>query len=116
MRTLSQGAIDALFFIQKYRFLTIAQFAKLANYSAYHSAEVLRRLEGRGYVGYFGFAAIPPHGRTPKVFFLTRRGYEFLQTLTEEPLGPFIDVEKQATWTPQMPHRLRLLDLFIALE
>ena len=118
MLTLSEGAIIGLSFIQKYRFLTILQFARCANFSDYHAAKVLRKLEWRKAVGYFGFTAIPGHGKTPKVYFLKKKGWELLQRVTDDPekSGPFVDVHQEATWTPQMYHRLRLLDLFIALE
>jgi Replication-relaxation len=117
--SLSPGTLTGLFFIHRYRFLTIHQFARIAGFSAYHSGEVLRRLETRSAVGYFGFVSIPGHGKTPKVYFLKRRGYEFLRSeggYEEEELGTFVEAHQEITWSPQMYHRLRLLDLFIALE
>src|SRR4051812_5998571 len=55
VRTLSEGTILGLTFLHKYRFLTIAQFAKCASFSSYHAGEVLRGLERWGYIGYFGY-------------------------------------------------------------
>jgi len=118
MRTLSHGVLEGLLFICRYRHLTIGQFARVAKFSDYHSAEVLRTLEGRGHLGHFGGSVIPGQGKTPKVYYLKRRGYEFLQSAIDDPeiAGPYIDVGKDATWIPQMYHRLRLIDLFVALE
>jgi hypothetical protein len=59
LRTLSEGTLRGLYFIHKYRFLTIAQFGRIAGFSFYHAAEVLRGLERWGLVGWFGFVGIP---------------------------------------------------------
>jgi hypothetical protein len=55
------------------RFLTIAQFARIAGFSVYHSAEVLRGLERWGLIGWFGFVGIPGQGKAPKVYYLRRK-------------------------------------------
>ncbi len=47
-RTLSTGTLRGLYFIHKYRFLTIAQFAKIANFSSYHAAEERRQAREEG--------------------------------------------------------------------
>jgi len=117
--TLTEATLRGLFFIARYRFLTIGQFAKITNYSNYHAGEILRKLESRNAVGFFGYSTIPGLGRTPKVYYLPKRGWEYLLTegeYTQEDVGAFVEVSKELTWTPQMYHRLRLLDLFIALE
>jgi len=116
---LTRGTLTGLSFIQKYRFLTIPQFARTANFSIFHARDVLRTLEGRGALGFFGYVSIPGQGRTPKVYYLKRKGWEYLRDesgLPEEEIGPFQEVSPELTWTPQMYHRLRLLDCFIALE
>jgi hypothetical protein len=105
--------------MQKYRFLSIAQFARFTAVRYDHAAEKLRELENRRVVGYFGYTSIPGQGRTPKIYFLTRRGYDWLISESDgtvDEIGPFRDVHREFTWTPQMYHRLRLLDCFIALE
>jgi Replication-relaxation len=117
--SLTGGALAGLYFIQKYRFLTITQFARIAGFSNYHAGEILRNLEARNVVGFFGFTTIRGHGKTPKVYYLKRKGWELLQTDSEYPperIGPFMEVSREFGWTPQMYHRLRLLDLFVALE
>jgi hypothetical protein len=117
--TLTEGTLRGLAYIQQYRFLTIAQFARIAGISNYHAGQVLQALETRQFVGYFGFTVIPGHGKTPKAYYLKRRGFEALileGTHEPEELGPFSEVGQGYAWSPQMYHRLRLLDLFISLE
>src|SRR4051812_17883749 len=117
--SLTPGALAGLACMQRYRFLTIPQFARIAQITRRHAAEVLRHMEQRRIIGYFGYTSIPGQGRTPKVYFLTRRGYEWLvneSDLSAETIGPFHDVHREFSWSPQMYHRLALLDCFIALE
>jgi hypothetical protein len=114
-RTLSKSALTGLFFIHKYRFLTIAQFARIATFSQYHAAEILRDLERWGIVGYFGYTGIPGHGKTPKVYYLKRRGWELL-CAERVSLSEFSEVHKETTWTPYMYHRLRIIDAMVSLE
>src|SRR3954452_16417954 len=116
---LTSGTLSGLACMQRYRFLSIAQFARFTAVRYDHAAEKLRELENRRLVGYFGYTSIPGQGKTPKIYSLTRRGYDWLLSEsdgTEEEIGPFRDVHREFTWTPQMYHRLRLLDCFIALE
>jgi len=117
LRSLSEGTLTGLSFMQRYRFLTIAQFAKIAGFSDYHAAEVLRGLERWGVTGFFGYIGIPGQGKTPKVYYLKRRGYDILcaeSSLHTEITEPFSEVH--TTWTPQMYHRLRTIDILIAAE
>jgi protein involved in plasmid replication-relaxation len=113
------GAILGLFFMQRYRFLTITQFAAVTGLSYKHTADLLRGFESRGHIGYFGHVRIPGHGKTPKAYFIKRKGWELLRRtgdIPEELIGSFIEAHREETWSPQMYHRLRLLDLLIALE
>src|SRR4051812_37882739 len=117
--SLTPGIVRGLFCMHRYRFLTIPQFARIANVTYKYAAKQLYIMEQRRVVGYFGLLSIPAQGKTPKVYFLARRGYEWLVNESElavEEIGAFHDVHREFTWTPQMYHRLRLLDCFIALE
>jgi Replication-relaxation len=117
--TLSPSSLLGLFYVQRYRFLTIAQFARAAGLSVDHAGELLRRFENRGVVGHFGHVRIPGHGKTPKAYYLKRKGFELLKResdIPEEFLGTFVEAHREAAWSPQMYHRLRLLDLLITLE
>ena len=72
-----------------------------------------------GFLGFFGNAGLIGHGKTPKVYFLTRKGFDLLVTETDIPaelLGSFKEVKVEAAWSPQMYHRLRMVDLLISLE
>jgi hypothetical protein len=72
-----------------------------------------------GVVGFFGYTGIPGHGKTPKVYYLKRKGFDVLcaeTSLLDDAIGEFTDVHKEATWTPQMYHRIRIIDLLISLE
>src|SRR3954465_15699288 len=117
--TLSENALVGLYFIQRYRFLTIAQFGRAAGLKPSFSAELLRSLETRDFLGYFGNVGLQGRGKTPKVYYLTRKGYELLRResdIPDELLGTFKETFVEAKWSPQTYHRLALVDLLIALE
>lgn len=114
--SLSEKPLRGLFFIHKYRFLSISQFARISGLSRYHAAELLRRLERLQAVGFFGNTPVAGAGRTPKVYYLRKKGYGFLAGETDYELEKFIEPNFELSWTPQMYHRLALLDLFMALE
>src|SRR4051794_39688717 len=116
--TLSENALVGLYFIQRYRFLTIAQFGRAAGLKPSFSAELLRSLETRGFLGYFGNIGTHGHGKTPKVYYLTHKGYELLRRESDIPddlLGTLKEPFVEAKWSPQPYHRLCLVDLLIAL-
>jgi hypothetical protein len=114
-RQLSPGILTGLYHVYKYRFLTISQFARIANLTTHHVAEVLRDLEKGGLIGFFGYTSIPGQGKTPKVYFLRRKGWELLCAECDL-VGEFSEVCKEVTWTPQMYHRLRIIDCLVSLE
>jgi Replication-relaxation len=116
---LTENALIGLFAVNRYRFLTIDQFARMAAVHYNHAAKLLKGLETRGMVGFFGHTSVPLQGSTPKAYYLTRRGWELLRHdsgIPEELIGPFVEVHKETTWTQHMAHRLKLLDVFVALE
>src|SRR3954451_10448401 len=113
------GAVLGLFYLQRYRFLTITQVARVTGLSYHHTADLLRGFAARGHVGHFGHVRIPGHGKTPKAYYLKRKGWELLRRasdIPEELIGAFVEAHREETWSPQMYHRLRLLDLLIGLE
>ena len=63
---LTEGVVLGLFFVQRYRFLTIDQFARAAGMHRDTASRQLRSLELRGVLSHFGNACLPGHGRTPK--------------------------------------------------
>src|SRR5688500_234679 len=117
--TLTEAAAVGLFFIQRYRFLIIDQFARIASLNRSTASGQLRILERQGFLNHFGNTRLSGHGKTPKAYFLTRKGFDLLVSETdipEELIGRFKEVRVEAAWSPQMYHRLRTVDLLISLE
>ena len=117
--TLTERAVAGLFCVQRYRFLTINQFAKASGLHRITAANKLLFFQQCGLLGYFGNTGLRGYGKTPKAYFLTRKGWELLaaeSAIPEELLGRYKEVKVEAAWSPQMYHRLRTVDLLIALE
>jgi hypothetical protein len=117
--TLTDSAILGLFFIQRYRFLTTDQFARAAAINRNTAAHLLRRLEVQKLLDYFGNTGLRGYGKTPKAYFLTRKGWELLSRESDIPpelLGSHKEIKVDARWSPQMYHRLRTVDLMISAE
>ena len=116
---LTDGAVLGLFFIQRYRFLTIEQFARVSAMHRETASKQLRALELHGLLGHYGNITLPGYGRTPKVYFLTRKGWEILSRESDIPpelIGTFKEIHVEARWSPQMFHRLRIVDLMVSAE
>jgi hypothetical protein len=117
--TLTENATVGLFCIQRYRFLTIDQFARIASLHRSTAVGKLRLFEEQGFLGHFGNIGMRGYGKTPKAYFLTKKGWEFLRQeseIPEEVLGAYKEIKIEASWSPQMYHRLRTVDLLISLE
>ena len=117
--TLSESTILGLFFIQRYRFLTIDQFARAAGMKRPSASDQLRALERHGLLGHFGNVGMRGHGKTPKVYYLKRKGFEILTRESDIPaelIGTHKETHVEAKWSPQMYHRLHTVDLMIAAE
>jgi hypothetical protein len=117
--TLPDSTVLGLFFIQRYRFLTIDQFARSADLNRSTASDQLLFLERFGLLGHFGNTGLAGHGKTPKAYFLTRKGWEMLMRESDIPLeliGTHKEIKVEARWSPQMYHRLRTVDLMISAE
>lgn len=64
--TLTEQALLGLFYIQRYRFLTISQFARAADYKRPNASAQLRILERHGLLGFFGNTGSPLSPRPHK--------------------------------------------------
>jgi hypothetical protein len=56
-------------------------------------------------------------GKTPKAYFLTRKGWELLSSesgVPPEVLVGYKEVKVEAAWSPQMYHRLATVDLLMS--
>lgn len=116
---LGRSSLLGLFFIQRYRFLTIEQFARAAGMKRPAAAQQLRALELHGVLGHFGNVGMRGYGKTPKVFYLKRKGFELLLRESDIPpelIGTHKETHVEARWSPQMYHRLHTVDLMIAAE
>jgi hypothetical protein len=78
--TLTVNATVGLFCIQRYRFLTIDQFARIACLHRSTAVGKLRLFEQQGFLGHFGNTGVRGYGKTPKAYFLTRKGWELLSS------------------------------------
>ena len=108
-----------LFFTQRYRFLTIDQFARAAGMRRETAGNQLRGLQTAGILGHFGNTGLGGQGKTPKVYYLTRKGWEFLRResgIEEELIGAYREIHTEASWSPVMYHRLRTVDCLISGE
>src|SRR3954447_21092462 len=117
--TLSAASTLGLFFIQRYRFLTIDQFARATRLNRSTASDILRMLERHSLLGHFGNTGQPGYGKTPKAYFLTRKGWEILSRESDIPpevIGTHKEIKVEARWSPQMYHRLRTVDLMISAE
>ena len=64
--TLTTQMALGLFFIQRYRFLTIDQYARAAELNRSTASDQLRFLERHGLLGHFGNTGLGGLGKTPK--------------------------------------------------
>lgn len=117
---LSAQTLRGLYFLNKYRFLTISQFAAVTGYSYQYAKELLRGLQKHKAVDFFGYQPVSGHGKTPKVYYPTERAWTYVMLESAqydaETIGRFVPIPEEITWTPEMYHRLRIIDLFVALE
>ena len=49
------------------------------------ASEQLRQFERAGVLGFFGNTRLPGNGKTPKAYYLTRKGWELLQDVVDIP-------------------------------
>ena len=116
---LTEEALTGLFYIQRYRYLTINQFGHITGLSYEKSASVLRIMERKSYLGHFGNVPFGGRGKAPKTYFLTRKGHGFLvDNLPDmiEEIGGYKKVNSDVKWTPKTYHNLALIDCFLAIE
>src|SRR5512144_2986774 len=83
---LTEGVVLGLFFVQRYRFLTIDQFARASGMHRDTASRQLRSLDPRGVPSHFATACPPGHGRTAKVDVLTRTGWEVVSRESDIPV------------------------------
>jgi hypothetical protein len=67
-------------------------------------------------VGFIGFVFLPGHGKTPKVYYLKRKGFDLLWQEKKDFDETFSEIHKETAWTPAMYHRLKTIELMLSAE
>lgn len=116
---MTDAVLAALTTIQSYRYLTATQVATMAGLNKKSTADMLLRLERHGLLGAFGNVGVRGLGKTPKVYFLKRRGHRLLGVELEaasRPVPKFTEVNIATRWSPLMYHRLATIDVLSWVE
>lgn len=111
--------LQAMAAIMDYRYLTVNQIAVICGLRPKSASEMLLRLERQRLLGSFGNVGIRGYGKTPKVYFLTKRGHALLSEEMEaqgRAIGPFRQINISSRWSPLMYHRLATLDVLSYVE
>lgn len=117
--SVTEVTLRALSAICSYRYLTVAQVATICGTKPKTTSEMLLRLERGRLLDHFGNTGIRGYGKTPKVYFLTKRGHALLteeQEALELPVPPYTQVNVSTRWSPMMYHRLATLDVVSYIE
>ncbi len=117
--TVTEVTLAALSAILEYRYLSVKQVAVIAGVRDKSASELLLKLERYGALSHFGNSGLYGAGKTPKVYYLTKRGYRLLADEFEamgRHVAPFKAVNMNSKWSPVMFHRMATLDVMMSLE
>ena len=117
--SVTEVTLRALTAICAYRFLTVAQVATICGTKPKTTSEMLLRLERARLLDHFGNAGVRGYGKTPKVYFLTKRGHALLREEQEaqgQAVQPYTQVNVSTRWSPMMYHRMATLDVLSFIE
>jgi len=117
--SVTQVTVAALSAICEYRYLSVNQVAIMVGVRPKSASEMLLRLERTKLLGSFGNTGIRGYGKTPKLYFLKKRGHSLLAEELEaedHPVPPFRQINISSRWSPLMFHRLDTLDVMAAVE
>ena len=117
--SVTQVTVAALSAICEYRYLSVNQVATMVGVRPKSASEMLLRLERTKLLGSFGNTGIRGYGKTPKLYFLKKRGHSLLASeleATDQPVPPFRQINISSRWSPLMFHRLDTLDVMAAVE
>lgn len=111
--------LAALAAILEYRYLSVKKVAVITGVRDKSASALLLRLERHQALSSFGNTGIRGYGETPKIYFLTKRGYRLLadeyEALGQE-IASFKPVNITSRWSPLMYHRMDTLDVLASLE
>lgn len=116
---MSEHAVKALAFIQEYRYLTVNQVAVITGLKPKSSSELLLRLERQKLLSHFGNVGQRGYGKTPKVYYLTKRGNSILCEELEArnlPAESYRPIKVSTRWSQHMYHRIATIDVLMSLE
>lgn len=117
--SVTEVTLQALSAIMEYRYLTVNQVAVICGLKPKSASEMLLRMERQRLLGFFGNVGIRGYGKTPKVYFLTRRAHALLSEEMEaqgQTISPFRQINISSRWSPLMYHRLATLDVLSYIE
>lgn len=117
--SVTEVALAALSAIWEYRYLSVNQVATICGLRPKSASEMLLRLERNGLLDHFGNVGIRGYGKTPKVYFLKKRGHAILaeeRAATGKETGRFRSVNIGTRWSPLMYHRMATLDVLSYVE
>lgn len=117
--SVTEVTLRALSAICAYRYLTVTQVATICGTKPKTTSEMLLRLERGRLLDHFGNTGIRGYGKTPKVYFLTKRGHALLTEELETQgqfVPPYTQVNVSTRWSPMMYHRLATLDVLSFIE
>ncbi len=116
---MSEHAVKTLAFIQEYRYLTVKQVAVITGLKPKSSSEMLLRMERQKLLSHFGNVGQRGYGKTPKVYYLTKRGHGVLTDefeARELEIEPYRPINVSSRWSQHMYHRIATIDVIISLE
>jgi hypothetical protein len=117
--SVTEVTVAALSAICAYRYLTVKQVATIVGLRPKSASEMLLNLERKQLLGSFGNTGIRGYGKTPKLYFLKKRGHVVLAEELEakdQPVPPFRQINMSSRWSPLMFHRVDTLDVLAAVE
>ena len=114
----SDDDLMALWYLQRYGFLTIKQTVHAIdnNRSYQNIGRRLRQMASASLVGFFGGHRVG-FSNIPKVYYLKKKGYQVLidNDLPQELIGNFKEKSKPS-WSSKTKHRIYLINVFLSLE
>ena len=117
--TITPATLNGLLAIQRYRLLSVDQFARASGLKSSHVRDVLRTFERKKLLGSIGNVGLRGGAKAPKLYYLTRGGFEVMIDaggLNGDDVGGYVRPHTGTGWTPVMAHRMATIDLLLAVE
>lgn len=111
--------LTSLAAISRYRYLSVRQVAVIAGIRDKSASAMLLKLQRQKLLGSFGNTGIRGYGKTPKLYYLTKRGHGLLASEYAEQgreVATYRAIKISSRWSPLMYHRIATLDALAYLE